>query len=253
MGKNFGELKQALQDWLSIDQEDGDERLPDAVAGDILNIVSRYYCRIRESKLAEDSTVFNVAAYTPDYDVPTGFSKPRKIWYLEPSTNKVRVVEQLNKDKFDELYPFSSLFTINGAVALILAGGGPLLLEGGGTLDLTDFPDITNSLGSPTHYTIWRNKVILGPCPDSAIITFIDFWKLLPDLVDDDDENRFTDEAWEYLLFNGLVKAAEFGYDVESERLAVWVKEAKMQEDALDIEDTRQRTTGRRSQSTEPG
>lgn len=240
---------------MAIDQEDADERLPDEIAGDIINIVQRDYLRRRESKLGEHSEVLNAVASTPDYTWPTGFSKPRKIWYLHPSTNKIVFLEYLDKDEFDAKYPYSSLASIDGAFALILAGGGTLQLEGGGSLILEGFPDISGSLGYPKHYTMWQGKFVLGPCPDATLVLFVDCYRMLPDLADNapNNENRFTREAWEYLLFASLVKAAEFGYEVEGDRLAFWEKEAARFERSLDLEDTRQVSVARASKSVEPG
>lgn len=253
MSKTLSELRESLQTWLTIDQEDGDERLPDLIATDIINYVSKDYLRRRESRLGEYSVAFNAVANTPDYDTPAGFSKPRKVWYIAPTSGQVTVLTYMDKDAFDVKYPYSSLFSIDGAAALILEGGGQLVLEGGGTLDLTGFPSITGALGNPDNYTIWRNKIILGKCPDASLIMFIDYYRTLPDLEDDDDHDRFTDEAWEYLLFQGLVQAAAFGYEVESERLAFFEKQAAKFEMSLDLEDNRMHTVGRQSQSREPG
>lgn len=253
MSKTLSQLRTSFQAWLSIDQEDGSERLPDAIANDIFNYVSRDYLRRRESRIGEYSVAFNAVANTPDYDTPAGFSKPRKIWYIHQTTGQVTVLTYMDKDAFDVKYPYSSLFSIDGAAALILAGGGPLLLEGGGTLDLTNFPDISGSLGAPDNYTIWRNKIILGKCPNASLIMFIDYYRTLPDLAGDTDHDRFTDEAWEYLLFQGLVQAAAFGYEVESERMVFFEKQAAKFELSLDLEDARMHSVGSQSQSREPG
>ena len=253
MSKTLLQLRTSFQAWLSIDQEDGSERCPDAIANDIINMVARDYLRRRESKLGEYSTVLNAVANTPDYTYPANFSKPRKIWYIDPTTSRVVYLDYLDKDTFDTKYPYSSLLTIDGAAALILAGGGVLALEGGGTLLLSGLEDIGNSLGLPTTYTMWMGKFVLGKCPDRTLVMFVDHYRMLPDLVDDTDHNRFTDEAWEYLLFASLVKAAIFGFDVESERLTFFKNEEKRMEVALDLEDVRQHTTGGASKSTEPG
>lgn len=253
MGKTLTQLRTSFQAWLSIDQEDGAERCPNSVANDIINMVARDYLRRRESKLGEHSTVLNAVANTPDYTYPANFSKPRKIWYIDPSSSRVVYLDYLDKDTFDTKYPFSSLLTIDGAAVLILAGGGTLNLEGGGTLELTGLEDIANSLGLPTAYTMWRGKFVLGKCPDRTLVMFVDHYRMLPDLVNDADTNRFTDEAWEYLLFASLVKAAGFGWDIESGRLEFFMKEMRAAEVALDLEDTRQHTVGGKSQSTEPG
>lgn len=250
---NFGQIKSLLTKWLAIDQEDSDERLPADIAGSIINIVKRDYLRRRESKFSESSVAFSTESSTPDYLFPTGLSKVRKLWYISPQTTKIVTLSFVNKDQFDIKYPFSSLLTIDGAGDLILQGGGTLQLEGGGTLELSGATDFSQALGDPVEFTMWRGKFVLGFCPNQTIVMFCDYYKILADLVADADTDRFTDEGWEYLLFAGLVKAAEFGADISEERLGIWQKEADKFESALDLEDTRQQMTSRRSQSSEPG
>lgn len=239
--------------WLAIDQDSDDARLPDEIAGDIINLVQLDYLQRRESKLGEYTYVFQTVANTADYELPAGFSKPRKLWYIN-SDNKAVVLPILNKDKFDVTYPQSSLLMLDGLGDLLLSGGGFLELEGGGTFNLTDFDlSVTTGLGTPEAYTLWMEKLVLGKAPDSSILMFFDCYRNLPDLEDGapNNENRFTREAWNYLLFAGLVKAAEFGF--ETARLSYFEAEMMKAEQAIDLEDARQQTTGRSSQSEEPG
>lgn len=238
---------------MAIDQEDTDERLPDSVLNSIINMVARDYLRRRESKLGEASVAFTTTPNMPDYAVPAGFSKARKVWYLSPDSGAIVVVKFMDKDLFDTTYPYSSLLTLDGAGDLILEGGGFLELEGGGQLKLEGFSNIGNALDDPVHFTIWRGKIVFGYCPDRSITTFVDYYKILPDLADGapDNTNRFIEEGWEYLLFGSLVKASEFGF--EDDRLPIWQAEMAKLEMSLDLEDTRQKTTARRSQSSEPG
>ena len=135
-GKTFPELKEALRSWLAIDQEDDEERLSDAVAGDIINIVRRDYLRQRESRLGEATSVYTLQPHTSCYLYPADFSKPRKFWYVN-SKGGVTVVKWMDKDQFDTTYPYSGLLAIPGVADLALEGGGSIELEGGGTLVLT--------------------------------------------------------------------------------------------------------------------
>jgi len=98
---------------------------------------------------------------------------------------------------------------------------------------------------------VWANEILLGKTPSRIITLNRDYYRILPDLVADGDTNRFTDEAWEYLLFASLVKATEFG--IEDERVGLWEAERKRFEEALDSEDSRAKQTARMSQSREPG
>ena len=244
MAKTLAELKTSILSWLAIDQDsDTEQRLSDVTLTDIINIVSRDYLRRRESQLGEQTFPFSTQLYTPDYAWPVGFSKPRKIWYIN-ALGKITVVGYLDKDKFDVTYPDTSLLAINGSGALLLSGGGQLLLSGGGILLLSSTTQITAGIGEPVNYTLWAGSVVLGPAPDSVLTIFLDYYSL-------EGLTRFLSEAWEYLLFASLVKATEYG--IEDDRVPIWEKEAARFEAALDLEDARQKTVPRRSQSEEPG
>lgn len=254
MTVTFEQLKIKIQEWLGVNEETDDERLPNSVCGDLINICSREYLRRRESRLGETTTPIGVSALTSAYAYPQAFSKPRKLWYVN-TDSAVKVVARLDKDIFDVTYPYSSLLSLPGAASLALEGGGELELEGGGVLLLESEIAglVAKEIGEPVNYTIWAGKIVLAPCPGRALIAFFDHYSVLADLANgaSTNENRFTKEAWEYLLFAALVKASEFG--IEDERAPLWMAEMRGQEIALDLEDSRQHTTGRRSQSTEPG
>jgi len=234
---------------MAIDQEDTAERLPDPIANDLINWARSDYLRRRESRFGERSIPFQSTLYTPDYPQPADFSKPRKLWYL--NEGKVVVLTYMDKDPFDVKYPYSSLLALDGSAVLILAGGGTLELVGGGSLALTGNIDIAAGLGAPAHYTLWEGKIVVGPAPNSAMMFFFDYYGLGDDLSGDTDSNLFSNSADEYLVFKGLSGAALFG--IEDERIPLWERRALILEAALDLEDTRQHTSGRRSQGREPG
>lgn len=215
MSKNFLQIKQAISQWLGVDQEDGDERLPAAICGDLANWVIREYCRNRESRFGEFTRVLPTVIGTSTYTLPTDWSKPRKVWYVDPVTLSPKVIGQLNKDIFDVTYPTAA----------------------------TD-PD-------PTHYTIWNDTIRFGKAPSRVINILLDYYRILPDLVADDDTNRMTLAADQYIIMKALVGASAFG--VEDNRMPTWEALANKLEMALDSEDSRRHQTGRRSQSEEPG
>ena len=143
---------------------------------------------------------------------------PKSIWYASPDdSSDIIFLTYKDKDAFDALYP-----------------------------DSTDTDD-------PESYTVWQEKIYLGKSPKRVITMNRNYWRLLADLTDTApaNENIFTQQAWEYLLFASLVKAAEFG--IEDERAPIWERERLKIEMALDLEDTRRAQTGRTPQSREPG
>lgn len=218
MPVTFENLKTKIGEWLGIDQEDDDERLPLATRGDIINIVMRDYLRRRESRFGEFSDTFPTVASQKNYAVPSTWSKPGQIWYINPDTaNVVFLTYYANKQLFDK-----------------------------------KFPDATKT-GDPEAYTIWAEEILLGKTPERVLTLNRDYYRILAELVDGspNNENIFTQQAWEYLLFASLVESTEFG--IEDDRLPTWERAKGRFEFALDSEDSRRRQVGRTSQGTEPG
>jgi len=232
MSKNFGQLKSALLSWLSIDQEDGDERLPEEIAGDLLNYAAKEHARTRESRFDEASTTITTVALTRDYTEPARLSKPRSFSYIHPVNGDVVYLERLNKDAFDAAYPWSRVY----------ATGGPFVIAG---------TDISQVIGLPEAYTLWGGYVLFAKVPDRVLTIFVDYWALPVDLADAADTSNRTIYAEQYLLMSALAGASAFG--IEDDRMPMWMSEAQRLERNLDLEDSRRRTTGRRSQSREPG
>lgn len=256
MAKTFEQLKAMVQDWLVVSGESTAERLPGSVVGDILNIVRRDYLRIRESWLGERTKVVSIVANVAAYPLPGDFSKPRKLWYIATS-GAVTPLNKLNKDEFDIRYPYSALLAVPGAGQLALEGGGILGLEGGGTLELSSALAslVAADIGEPEDYTIWDNNIVFGRCPSRNFPIIFDYWGLLDDLVDDVNDvlnqNRFTEHAWEYLLWAALVHSTLYG--IEDDRVVVWEDQRMKMQERLDIENSRRESVGRVSQSVAPG
>lgn len=228
---NFGQLKAAIQQWLAVDQEDDNERLPSTICGTLVNWVIREYLRNRESRFGEYSSTFPTVNLTRDYAEPALFSKPRKVWYVSPDSGKVVILEQLNKDRFDALYPGSVVYST----------GGPYTVSG---------VDTSLIVGDPEAYSLWAGKILLAKVPNRVITLFFDHWRYLADLSGDSDTNAFTLAADQYLLFKSLSLASMFG--IEDERIPIWEGMAAKLEMNLDSEDGRRLQTGRASQSREP-
>lgn len=256
MGKTFEDLKASIHDWLIVGSESSDERLPDSVVGDIINIVQRDYLRRRESWLGEQTYVLSVSSGVSSYTAPANFSKPSKLWYINTS-NEIAVLKYSEKDAFDVNYPYSALLAIPGAGALALEGGGFLELEGGGSLELSSSLAslVAADIGEPELFTLWGDKIVFGKCPSREFPLMIDFWGYRDDLQDDPNgrlnTNLFINNAWDYLLWASLVHSTEYG--IEDERIVTWQAEKQRAENALDLENARRRQTARVSQSAIPG
>jgi hypothetical protein len=235
MSKNFIDLKGQpgqpgmLHRWLGVSLQELDQE----TAGEIINIVRRRFCRLRESKFGEHTDSFQTRVQIRDYPLPAGWSKPRDFWYQDPTNlDDVVWIHYVLKSEFDATYPTSGLGT---------AMGGPV---GGGPLGATN-------LGDPTIYTAWAGQIQLGAIPNRVFTIFRNYWRIPPDLTDAQPEDDFTRLAWEYLLFKGLVTASEFGF--EDERVGIWERNAADIEKDLTIEDARSRTTALIPVSQEPG
>lgn len=229
MSKNFGEIKTAIGDWLNIESA---TRLPLSVRGDLINWTIREYCRKRESRFGEESDNFATVVNTRDYAQPTRFSKPKKMWYVNPTSGAIVFLTYLQKDAFDQMFPSSVAYST----------GGPYAIPG---------TDTSLILGDPTHYSLWNRKIILGKVPNRIITIFRDYYELPADLSGDSDTNQFTEEADQYIIFKSLVESSAYG--IEDERMPMWAALAAKLEGNLDSEDSRRHVTGTRSQSREPG
>lgn len=229
MSQNFIQLKASLRSWLGDLDED---QLPDLVAGEIINIVRRETLRLYDLSFGETADVFITSPQIRDYAKPAGF-RPFSLWYSHPTTGEIITLRQLDKGTFDDTFPGSGLY------------GFPTPM-GAGT-----FGQNTAVLGDPTAYTMWGRFIQLGKVPTTQITIFRNFYGLGDDLTDAAPEDGFTLDAWEFLLFKGLVKAAEFGF--EREQVADWEREASRMEQQLVIEHGRAGTMGIRPQSEEPG
>lgn len=232
MAKTFQQLKQAVRQWLVVDEEDTDERLPDAICGDLVNWAIKEYCRNRESRFGETGDTFNTVAQTRDYSEPARFSKPRKLWYIHPDTGRVVTLSLLLKDEFDAKFPASVVFST----------GGPYSIAG---------TDTSLILGFPEAYMLWRRKICLAKVPDRVITIFRDYYELPVDLSGSSDTNQMTEQAEQYIIFKALADAELFG--IEDDRIPQWAKRAEQLQMNLDSEDTRRLSVGRTRGSREPG
>lgn len=69
------------------------------------------------------------------------------------------------------------------------------------------------SSGEPTKYTIQRNNFVFNTAPTGPINMNIGYYRLLPPLVNDNDNNDFTNVAWDVILYTALELASIFGIE----------------------------------------
>jgi len=238
MAKTFIDLKGApgqegmLHRWLGITVEE----LDNVSAGEIINVVMRDFCRPGETRFTERSDTFRTRLSIRDYDTPEGWSKPRSFWY--PAANattdsEVTFIDYVDKDTFDNTFPASGLF-----------GSTFQQPMGQGAFGETD-------LGEPLIYTVWADKIMLGPVPNRVFTIYRNWWGLPDDLTDASPTNEFTKQAWDYLLYAALVEATKWGF--EDSRVGLWMEKAEKIRQNLEIEDARSRTTARQPVSDYPG
>lgn len=230
MAKNFTQLKAAIGSWLGVSTT----RLPDAVRGDMINMVRRRYCRANESRFGEFSDTFQTDEEVRDYLLPDGWSKPRSFWFMDPDDGSVNYLKYINKDTFDRRFPATGLFGVPAPM-------------GAGTFG-------QDNLGDPSVFTVWQGYIQLGLVPDRELTIYRNYWRMPQDLSETDPillEDDFTKHAWEYLLFKALSFASMFG--IEDERIPIWEGQARDMEMDLGIEHGRSETTGHAAVSEEPG
>lgn len=222
MGKTFEQLKASIGDWLQVNTN----RVADTVRGDLINMAQREIMRNHTLWFGETSDTFPTVAGTNGYDFPTGFvrfqthgdANGSPIWYLDDD-NAVVWVKYLPKDEFDATY------------------GG----------------ETSADYSEPINYTLWGGQVILGPTPDDVYTMHRDYYKVLADLADSspNNENVFTDNAWEVLLWRVLLFATV--YVIEDSRAQIWKTKSDVAEADLVREHAYIRASARRIQSEEPG
>lgn len=213
MAETLETLRARMQTWMDANTT----RLPDAVANDCLNLTQRELCRKHDFRFNETSDTFATVIGTASYALPTGWSRPLRMWYIDPDTNAVRDVDYLHKEEFDRRYPDSTLTS------------------------------------KPSHYMVWGQNILLGKTPDRVLTIHRDYYIIVPDLADGipANSNDFTANAWEVLFFGALVWAHGFGF--EDARMPLWEQAYRRGESDLVAEHRRAWSSGRVAQSQEPG
>lgn len=208
----FAELKAKVADWLSVSAA----RLPDSVAGDLVNMQQRELLRLHDLRFGEIIDTFATVASTREVTLPATFSRPLKLWYLDSAAGLVTVRQIPELDVFLRLYP-----------------------------------DPTK-MGSPKHFTVFGNQLWLGPTPASVQTINRAFYAVLPDLNETDNtSNDFTTRAWEVLLWGALVFATK--YMIEDARAPVYQENFDRTLSQLLTEHSRARTSAGELVSQEPG
>lgn len=212
MGKNFQEAQDALALWIGADNA---KRFDPAVRGDIINMVRRDLSRLHDLRFNEVSTPLNTTANVKSYTLPSGWSRPYTLTYINPTTGALVELEyEPNKQAFDRRFPTATL------------------------------------TGSPSVYNVWAGQLHFGRTPDAIYAITVNYFRILPDLAGSQTDD-LMDQAWETVHFKALVEATP--YLLEDERMPTWMAKAKEKEDLLIIEHARGRTSGRRPVSQEPG
>jgi len=207
---NFGELKTALGSWMAKDTT----ALPDDIRGQIVNMAIQGYCRRFDLSYNEYTASVAAVANTAYSALPTGFSRPYQMFYLDSDNNKVDV-DYLTREEFIIKYPNSA------------------------------------ETGDIKHYTIWAGKIWWGPTPSANKTVTFDIYRVLVDLSATDDSNDFTLYAWPLLLFKSCCLCSIFG--IEDARMGTWQSEYVRLENELVIEHSRAKSAGRRPVSRDYG
>ena len=214
---DFIALKAKLGDWLAVDSG----RLADSVRGDCINLAMRDLARLHDLWLNEKTTALAAGAVgQADYGIPTDFSRPHTLKYVNPSSGKWVYLKQKSFEDFQGLYPnIGTAGQVNG---------------------------------KPEHYTQFGSFFQVGPPPDfDGLLLSVNYYSVPADLTDALPTNLFTQYAWEAVFFRALVYASK--YLIEDPRLPVWEQGAQQAELKLVIEHARARHSGGPLVIEEPG
>jgi hypothetical protein len=190
-------------------------QLNDTIRGQLINMAQRELLRNADLRFGEYIYSFNTVASQAAYDVPTGYSRTYSIWYMGGG-EKIDLVF-LTKEEFDKKYE-DNLVT-----------------------------------GLPANYTLWQNKLYMGPLPDAIYSMSWNVRRLLADLVDGspNNSNDMAIWAWEVLLFKAISDATKYLF--EDARAQMWEAKAAKLENDLVSEHSREKSVHRRPVTNEPG
>lgn len=214
MAETFETLKARILDWLAADAT----RLPDAVRGDCINLIQRRVMRNHDLRFGETADTLALVANDHDYNLPVGWRSPLSLWYINPGTDARIDLVRKTKDEFDALYP-----------------------------------DPTAGTDTPINYTVWGGLIYFGPTPNQSLTLNLNYYKVLPDLVDGspNNTNDFVDEAWDVLFYGAMEEACK--YLLEDQRAAIYGGKFLELEADLAGEHQREKSSGRVAQSRIPG
>ena len=213
MAETLETIRTRIQDWLSANTV----RLPNAQVTAMINIVQRDLARKHDLRFFQTTDTFPTVVSTQAYSLPTGWSRPYRLWYVDSDTNAVVEVENLAEETFDRLYPLAT------------------------------------SLGKPVSYKVWGSSLYLGPTPDRVVTITRDYYRFPTDLADGDptNTNALVVAAWDVLFYGAMVEAT--AYMMEDPRAGLWEQRYRRAESDLVSEHARAWSSGRVAQSQEPG
>lgn len=208
---NFSTYKSNLGDFLAT----GTTRFPDSQRGLFINLSRKYLLRRYDLPFGESTTAINTVGGTQGYVLPATYSRPVELYYVNTSGSKVLLNQIRGRERFTAAYPDPS------------------------------------KTGAPVDFVTFGSTIYFGPTPDAIYTVYMDYYSLIADLANPNDEATLDINAWEAVLYGALVLAEP--YMIEEDRNPAWAVQAQMFEEALVTEYRRAIRSATRIETTEPG
>lgn len=227
MAKNLGQMMDDVRTWIGANQK----RLPDAVLATIVNGIVRDVSSITDGFMFEKVYYFTTTASQFMYDFPEGFSRPFSVWYGEHDGT---------------VSASTGTFTVPGALYGTMES--PLTYVSQEEYE-NDY--INADSGAPSVYSMWADKLYIGPPSDGQYNVMMKLYTLSTDLAARNESNVFIERYWDVVLFGSLADASK--YLMEDQRIGVFQSEYELRKRRMQIELSHMKSSGSRPESRIPG
>jgi hypothetical protein len=210
------QLRTIVYDFLGADTG----RISAANVTHFLNIAQRELCERDDLPFAEGTTTTLMSLDTRAAAVPSNFSRPWVLQYVDPDDGESWITLQQRDHDW------------------ILTNYGPL---------------DTQSSGKPQYYSVFDDSFQLAPTPNFAGVSLqVAYYKILTDLSADGDTNDLTNRWWPLLVYKTL--ALMSAVLLEDDRIDLWETAFQRELNRIRSETNRRLVAGSEVQAMrEPG
>ena len=213
-GKTHSEMRDLLRDYAALSIV----RLPDARATEHLDMTISSLCATYMSQHNWHEDYFDLAANLDYYDLEDTvlLNYPHQFYWYKDAFTRVDLEQYINKAE----------------------------------LDLA-FPD-TSDAGEPQAYAVIGRTIWIRPKPNVETRIYREYYRELPPLVGDGDQNGFLKFDWRLVLYKALSEHVA-SYSMEPARIQEWERIARLYESEFAVREGVRTRSNARPVSEEPG